>query len=99
VSIGENISETILTKANHRLVTHGPYRWIRHPLYALALLELLCLAIIASSWYLLLLACTGLVVFRAVVIPREESNLIRAFGEPYEEYRRHTGALLPRLLP
>ena len=96
VSIGENISETLLTKANHRLVTHGPYRRIRHPLYALALLELLSLATMAGSWYLLVLACTGIVVFRAVVIPREEANLIRAFGKQYEEYRLHTGALFPR---
>src|SRR4030067_2203203 len=34
VSIGDNISETILTKRTHQLVTRGPYRWIRHPLYA-----------------------------------------------------------------
>ena len=97
VSIGDNISETVLIKANHRLVTHGPYHWIRHPLYAVALVELLSLATIAGSWYLLLLACTGIVVFRLIVIPKEEDNLIRAFGKAYEEYRRRTGALLPRL--
>ena len=34
VSLGDNVSETILTKSTHQLVTHGPYRWIRHPLYA-----------------------------------------------------------------
>ncbi len=32
-SIGRNVSETVLTKTNHDLVQHGPYRWIRHPLY------------------------------------------------------------------
>ena len=37
-SIGSNISETVLTKTRHTLVTHGPYRWVRHPLYAVALL-------------------------------------------------------------
>jgi protein-S-isoprenylcysteine O-methyltransferase Ste14 len=99
VSIGENISETVLVKANHRLVTHGPYHWIRHPLYAVALVELLSLAIIAGSWYLLLLACAAILVFRIVVIPKEEDNLVRAFGKPYEEYKRRTGALLPRLRP
>jgi protein-S-isoprenylcysteine O-methyltransferase Ste14 len=99
VSIGENISETVLTKANHRLVTHGPYRWIRHPLYAVALVELLSLALIAGSWYLLLLACAGILVFRIAVIPKEEENLVRAFGNAYQEYKRHTGALLPRLRP
>jgi protein-S-isoprenylcysteine O-methyltransferase Ste14 len=99
VSIGKNISETILTKSSHELVTHGPYRWVRHPLYAIALLELLCLGLLASNWFLLLFPAIGVIVFRWVVIPREEENLIRAFGKRYEEYRDHTGALLPRLLP
>jgi protein-S-isoprenylcysteine O-methyltransferase Ste14 len=99
VNIGTNISETILTKRYHQLVTGGPYRWIRHPLYAFALLLLLSLALLASNWFLLLFPCIGLVVFRFIVIPREEANLIKVFGEQYEEYQRRTGALFPRFGP
>ena len=33
-SLGSNVSETILTKEGQQLVTWGPYRWIRHPLYS-----------------------------------------------------------------
>ena len=29
-SLGRNVSETVLTKTDHTLVTHGPYRWVRH---------------------------------------------------------------------
>ena len=97
VSIGDNISETILTKSTHQLVTHGPYRWIRHPLYSFALLELLCLALLASNWFLLSFPCIGAIAFRWVVIPREEANLIKVFGKEYEQYRRRTGALIPRV--
>jgi protein-S-isoprenylcysteine O-methyltransferase Ste14 len=97
VSIGDNISETVLTKRTHVLATHGPYRWIRHPLYAFTLLWLFFLALLASNWLLLLWPCIGVVVFRLVVIPREEANLIRTFGKQYEEYRDRTGVLLPRL--
>lgn len=99
VSIGDNISETVLTKSTHQLVTHGPYRWIRHPLYAFTLLELLALGLLASNWLLLAFPCVGAVVFRWVVIPREEANLIKAFGNQYEDYKARTGALLPRLRP
>lgn len=99
VSIGDNISETILTKSTHQLVTHGPYRWIRHPLYAFALLELFSLALLASNWYLLSFPCIASVVFRWLVIPREEANLIKVFGKDYEDYRRRTGALVPRVRP
>jgi protein-S-isoprenylcysteine O-methyltransferase Ste14 len=97
VSIGSNISETLLTKHDHHLVTHGPYRWIRHPLYSVALLLLLLLALLADSWFLLIFPLVGFFVFRWIVIPREEANLIKVFGEQYEAYRRRTGALFPRL--
>ena len=42
-SIGDNISETTLTKPGHELIRHGPYRWIRHPLYAFGLSLDFCL--------------------------------------------------------
>ncbi|MFA5787578.1 MAG: isoprenylcysteine carboxylmethyltransferase family protein [Actinomycetota bacterium] len=99
LSIGDNISETILTKRTHQLVTHGPYRWIRHPLYSFALLELLSLALLANNWFLFSFPCIAFAVFRLFVIPREEENLIKVFGKEYEEYRHRTGALVPRLRP
>jgi protein-S-isoprenylcysteine O-methyltransferase Ste14 len=39
-SIGSNISETTLTKEKHQLVTHGPFHWVRHPLYLVATVAL-----------------------------------------------------------
>lgn len=95
-SIGANISETVLTKTGHKLVTVGPYRWVRHPLYAVALLEILALSLIAGNWLMALLWLIGVLVFRYVVIPIEEANLIAAFGVEYERYRKGTGALVPR---
>ena len=97
-SIGSNISETVLTKQTHQLVTRGPYRWIRHPLYAFSLLQFALLALVADNWYLLLLPCLALVLIALVVIPREEANLITAFGDEYTDYRDRTGALFPRVL-
>lgn len=96
-SIGENISETVLTKSEHRLVTSGPYRWVRHPLYSAGLLLILGLALIAGSWFMAVLWLIGVVVFRWIVIPAEEDNLISKFGDGYREYRARTGALVPRI--
>ena len=95
VSIGSNISETVLTKKAHQLVMVGPYRWIRHPLYAFALLELFALALVASNWFLFTFPCIVTIVFRLFVIPREEANLIKLFGKRYEDYMQHTGVLFP----
>ena len=48
-TIGKNISETFLTKGHHILVTHGPYRWVRHPLYSAATVVFVSLELEASG--------------------------------------------------
>ena len=96
-SIGSNISETILTKKDHQLVTDGPYHRIRHPLYSGALLAFFSLSLVASNTFMAGLVVIGAILFVAVVIPREEDRLIAKFGEAYLEYRKSTGRLLPRM--
>ena len=97
-NIGRNISETVLTKSDHELVMSGPYRTIRHPLYAGSITMLFCLSLIASNWFFLSYAVIALIVFRWIVIPREEEALIQFFGDEYRRYQERTGALFPRLL-
>jgi len=96
-AIGSNVSETILTKSSHQLVTHGPYRWIRHPLYTTGVLLFASLGLIAANWFILTFALIALLSIRWVVVPMEERELIQRFGAAYEEYRRGTGAMAPRL--
>ena len=95
-SIGSNISETVLTKPHHELVRRGPYARVRHPLYGAGLVLCLSLSLIAANWVLLGLTAVGGVWIRGVVVPREERELEKRFGVRYREYRRVTGALLPR---
>lgn len=94
-SIGKNISETVLIKDEHELVTHGPYRFIRHPLYAGALLLLISTSLVFGDWIILGYALAGILAFRLLIIPVEEAQLLEAFGEDYECYQSRTGALLP----
>ena len=95
-SIGTNISETVLTKQDHQLVMKGPYRWVRHPLYSVGLLEIFALGLLASNWFMMLLGFIGIGVFRYIVIPKEEANLIAAFDGEYQHYQERTGALVPQ---
>jgi protein-S-isoprenylcysteine O-methyltransferase Ste14 len=96
-ALGSNVSETVLTKERHQLVTSaGPYRWIRHPLYTTGIALFLALGLMAANWFILALALVALVALRAVVVPREERELVARFGSGYEEYRRRTGAMVPR---
>lgn len=79
------------------LVTNGPYRWVRHPVYVGMGLALVGYAVAARSW-------PGLVLVLAVFVPaavyrasREEAALARTFPVAWAAYRRRTGAVLPRL--
>lgn len=96
-SLGTNISETILTKERQTLVTHGPYRWVRHPLYSGACVGLAALSLIAANWFMGLMT---LLVMGALplLVKREEEHLRVRFGPAYQEYAGRTGRFLPRLL-
>lgn len=96
-NLGRNVSETVLTKESHELVTSGPYRWVRHPLYSVGALLILTLGLVAASWLLMAAAVVVLLLVRLFIVPPEEEALEARFGDRYREYRRGTGALLPRI--
>jgi protein-S-isoprenylcysteine O-methyltransferase Ste14 len=50
-SIGAGITPTVATRRDHQLVTSGPYRYIRHPLYTIGTTFFLSFALMADSWY------------------------------------------------
>ena len=96
-SLGRNVSETFLTKESHALVTHGPYRWVRHPLYSAASLAFFSLGVVAANAFIMGMAVVAITALALIVIPREEANLTRKFGDEYRAYRSRTGMLIPRL--
>jgi protein-S-isoprenylcysteine O-methyltransferase Ste14 len=95
-TLGRNVSETVLTKEHHELVTTGPYRWVRHPLYTTGLALFLGVGVAAGSWFVLLAALVALALLRWLVISREEQALLARFGDGYRQYMQRTGRLAPQ---
>ena len=93
--LGKNLTDTVVTRREHQLVTTGPYRWIRHPFYDAVLLTVLAISLLAANWFILL---TGCAVFSLQVIrtAREEQKLLARFGSNYLAYTQQTGRFLPR---
>jgi protein-S-isoprenylcysteine O-methyltransferase Ste14 len=83
--------------APRRVVTTGPYRWMRNPIYLAALLVVLGEAWLFLSVPLLIYAAAMAAVFQLFVIGYEERALRRRFGDAYLEYRRRVPRWLPRL--
>jgi protein-S-isoprenylcysteine O-methyltransferase Ste14 len=96
VHLGRNWGMPMTEKADPELVTSGPYRWIRNPIYTGILLALLGTALAVNLYYLLALALAGVYfVYSATV---EERRLAATFPETYPAYRAHTKMLIPFVL-
>ena len=77
------------------LVTTGPYRRVRHPLYMIGLLFLAPGAVLLSGSWLLLTVPVVMYVAIRLLVPVEERTLCATFGKAYAEYMAATGALFP----
>jgi protein-S-isoprenylcysteine O-methyltransferase Ste14 len=95
-SIGSGITPTSATRKQHTLVTSGPYRWVRHPLYTVGSSLFIAFGMMADNWFI---ASLGILTFilMAARTPKEEANLIEKFGDEYREYMKRTGRFLPKL--
>ena len=94
-SLGKNLTDTVVTRQEHTLVTHGPYRWVRHPFYDVVFLWILSLSLLIANW---LMAVLGFSAF-AMMVARtriEEEKLIERFGDEYRNYISRTGKFLPQ---
>jgi len=94
-TLGINLTDTVVTREHHTLVTRGPYRWIRHPFYVAMALVTTGAALIAANWFIL---AVGAVVFSLLALRSrvEEDELAARFGDAYLEYKERTGRFLPR---
>lgn len=72
--------------ASH-LVTRGPFRISRNPIYLGYALEQAGIALMLGSWWALLLVAPVVLLMGWLVIPREEAHLSRVFGDEYARYR------------
>jgi protein-S-isoprenylcysteine O-methyltransferase Ste14 len=78
---------TIPGQLSAQLVTVGPYRFSRNPMYvALTLVYLGEAGLLAQVWPVLLLPLTAAYLHRSI-IPVEETLLLERFGEQYDTYR------------
>jgi protein-S-isoprenylcysteine O-methyltransferase Ste14 len=94
--LGKNLTDTVVTRKEHSLVTDGPYRFVRHPFYLSGLLGVIGAGLIMANWFMFLMAVVP-GAFIAARTPIEERKLVERFGAEYEEYQRRVGQFFPRL--
>lgn len=95
-SIGSGITPVSATRKEHKLVTNGIYKYIRHPLYTFGSSMFLAFGMMADSWFVAFLGILTFILM-AIRTPKEEANLITKFGDEYREYMKLTGRFFPKI--
>jgi protein-S-isoprenylcysteine O-methyltransferase Ste14 len=93
VYIGRNWDTPMSEKADPELVTTGPYRYVRHPIYSGLILAMIGTTLAVAAYWLIATVLLGFYfVYSATV---EEQTMTRLFPATYPAYKRSTKMLIP----
>jgi protein-S-isoprenylcysteine O-methyltransferase Ste14 len=96
VHLGRNWGMPMTQKAEPELVTSGPYRFVRHPIYSGLLLGVLGTALVTNLLGVIVAVCLGGYFSYSASV--EEKNLTETFPTAYPAYRAATKMLIPFVL-
>jgi protein-S-isoprenylcysteine O-methyltransferase Ste14 len=92
--MGRNWTMAVVPKQETRLVTAGPYRWVRHPIYALSMLLMLATFVVLPTVPMAMVATLHLAALW-LKAHNEEGHLLERFGSEYARYCAEVGRFCP----
>jgi protein-S-isoprenylcysteine O-methyltransferase Ste14 len=93
--LGSNWSITLEVREQHRLITQGVYRRIRHPMYSALVLYSVGQALVIPNWVAGPSNLIAFVVLLALRVRAEERMMVEQFGDEYAAYTARTARLVP----
>lgn len=96
VSLNDNLTPLPTPKRSSDLISHGIYKYVRHPIYSGIVIAMLGYALFSGSGFRLVVTVLLLVVFY-FKSNYEESMLLERYAT-YHSYKKCTGRFLPRML-
>ena len=93
--LGTNWSITLEVREQHRLVTQGVYRRVRHPMYSALLLHSIGQALVLPNWVAGPSYLVPFVILFAFRVRAEEGLMLEQFGDEYAAYSKRTERLVP----
>jgi len=94
-SLGRYFSSMVVVYQGHQLVELGPYRFVRHPMYASTLLGSIGMGLMSQSWAALAYSVIATAIIVAYRTSVEEKALVSELGEQYVSYTRRVKRLIP----
>lgn len=95
IVMGRNWSVAVV-EDDQQLVTAGPFRFARHPIYALSILLIICTAIVLPTLPMAIVALLHIVLLN-IKARGEEQHLLNKYGDHYRAYMQTTGRFMPNL--
>eukprot|EP00475_Leptophrys_vorax_P027757 TRINITY_DN3962_c0_g1_i1.p1 TRINITY_DN3962_c0_g1~~TRINITY_DN3962_c0_g1_i1.p1 ORF type:complete len:265 (+),score=59.32 TRINITY_DN3962_c0_g1_i1:93-797(+) len=92
--LGKQWTAAIQIVQDHKLITSGPYAYVRHP-FLLSILGLNIGAVLFAGGWLSFVTYLVNFCFSMWLIPLEEQALATEFGSKFEDYKQTTGAIVP----
>lgn len=96
-TLGNNLSVKLRIKDSQYLVTDGPYRWVRHPMYTAFYVLHVAAFLLTANWFIGVTWMAGLTAIIMLRVKREEEMLLLRFGNEYGTYMKQTGRFVPRV--
>jgi protein-S-isoprenylcysteine O-methyltransferase Ste14 len=93
--LGTNWSITLEVREQHRLITHGVYSRIRHPMYSALVLYSVGQALVIPNWVAGPSNCVAFAILFSLRVHAEEQMMSEAFGDEYAAYAARTKRLVP----
>jgi protein-S-isoprenylcysteine O-methyltransferase Ste14 len=93
--LGTNWSITLEVREQHRLITQGVYRRIRHPMYLALVLYSVGQALVIPNWVAGPSNLIAVAILFALRVGAEERMMVEAFGDKYAAYSAETKRLVP----
>jgi protein-S-isoprenylcysteine O-methyltransferase Ste14 len=90
-----NLIKVHLFHGRGGLITHGPFSYVRHPLYATLMITMPPLVIIWRSDLIFIAPWILIMIASHYIVRIEERELLKTFGDDYKRYQTHVPALLP----
>lgn len=95
--LGKNWSAIIGVKSDHKLIIHGAYKYIRHPMYAAHIVWAIAQIMMLHNWIAGFSFIIPMCIHYLIRSKREERLLLIHFGDDYREYMLRTGSIIPKL--
>ncbi len=94
-TLGKNWSPVLEIRKNHKLITEGPYKFVRHPMYTVIWIWMLCQGMILSNWVVMIVGILTWSILYFVRLPDEEKMMIEEFSQEYKDYMKKTKRIIP----